>query len=142
MAELDVFRGRVASVVATERWVIDGNYSKVRDLVWGRAEDVVWLAGLLVPGDVRAFVAPDDRPRAQRRRTLEWESRALPRRSGRETRSSYGRSRATDGIAARFPPLLASERYGHLLVVRLRTPRAAETSKPLRARRGYRSVAR
>ena len=37
------FRRRVASVAAGECWVIDGNYSKVRDLVWARADTVVWL---------------------------------------------------------------------------------------------------
>ena len=29
------FRRRVAAVVTGERWVIDGNYSKVRDVVLG-----------------------------------------------------------------------------------------------------------
>jgi adenylate kinase family enzyme len=38
------FRRRVGAAVAAERWVIDGNYSgKVRDLVWDRADTVVWL---------------------------------------------------------------------------------------------------
>jgi adenylate kinase family enzyme len=38
------FRRRVGQAVAAERWVIDGNYSsKVRDLIWARADTVVWL---------------------------------------------------------------------------------------------------
>lgn len=38
-----VFRDRVAQTLEGDRWVVDGNYSKVRDLVWGQADTVVWL---------------------------------------------------------------------------------------------------
>jgi adenylate kinase family enzyme len=37
------FRDRVRSLVAGDGWVVDGNYSAVQDLVWGRADTVVWL---------------------------------------------------------------------------------------------------
>jgi adenylate kinase family enzyme len=39
----DQFQARVAQAVSQERWVIDGNYSSVRDLVWERATQVIWL---------------------------------------------------------------------------------------------------
>lgn len=42
-APLALFRQRVADKVAEQRWVADGNYGKVRDLVWSRADTVVWL---------------------------------------------------------------------------------------------------
>jgi adenylate kinase family enzyme len=37
------FRARVAALADGERWVIDGNYHVVRDLVWDRATTIVWL---------------------------------------------------------------------------------------------------
>jgi adenylate kinase family enzyme len=37
------FRHQVAQLAAGDGWVIDGNYSAVRPLVWGRADTVIWL---------------------------------------------------------------------------------------------------
>jgi adenylate kinase family enzyme len=37
------FTSRVAAIVAGDGWVIDGNYSTVRPLVWERADTVIWL---------------------------------------------------------------------------------------------------
>ena len=37
------FQTLVEWETSAERWVADGNYSSVRDIVWGRATDVIWL---------------------------------------------------------------------------------------------------
>lgn len=37
------YRSAVADLVSEDRWVIDGNYTAVRDLVWDRADTIVWL---------------------------------------------------------------------------------------------------
>lgn len=40
---IDDFRAAVAEAVSAENWVLDGNYSRVRDIVWERADTIVWL---------------------------------------------------------------------------------------------------
>jgi adenylate kinase family enzyme len=42
-APLEAFRGAVEAALAGERWVVEGNYAKVRDIVWRRADTVIWL---------------------------------------------------------------------------------------------------
>lgn len=37
------FRERVRGALAPPRWVCDGNYAAVRDLVWGQATALIWL---------------------------------------------------------------------------------------------------
>jgi len=39
----DVFRDRIARVVAQDEWVLDGNFIVVRELVWQRVDTVIWL---------------------------------------------------------------------------------------------------
>ncbi len=41
--DYDVFRQKVGEAVAAEAWVAGGNYSRARDLIWGRADTLVWL---------------------------------------------------------------------------------------------------
>jgi adenylate kinase family enzyme len=42
-APREVFRERVERALLGDRWVADGNYGVVRDIVWGRADTLVWL---------------------------------------------------------------------------------------------------
>jgi adenylate kinase family enzyme len=39
----EVFRARVAAAIASDRWVIDGNYRQVRDLYLPLVDAIVWL---------------------------------------------------------------------------------------------------
>jgi adenylate kinase family enzyme len=117
------FRSSVRSAVEAPAWVIDGNYSGVRDLVWGNATALVWLN---YPFSV-AF------PRALRR--------TFRRIATRET--LYGGNRESFTVAdpewipwwvlrtfwknrRRYPQLLRQPEFSHLQVFELARPREAQ----------------
>jgi adenylate kinase family enzyme len=39
----DEFQARVNEATEPDAWVVDGNYSSVRDIVWEKADTVVWF---------------------------------------------------------------------------------------------------
>jgi adenylate kinase family enzyme len=120
------FRRRVAAAVAGERWVIDGNYtSQVKDLVWARADTVVWL----------------DLPRRTVMRRIIWRSflRALARKElwngNRERwRNFFSLDKEESVIAwawqthaakrVKLEAAMADQENSHLEFVRLRNPGA------------------
>ena len=42
-APLEVFRARVKKATQAEKWIVAGNYHIVRDLIWPKAETIIWL---------------------------------------------------------------------------------------------------
>jgi len=42
-APSEEFRNRIDQATAWDRWTFDGNYSKVLDLAWSRADTLIWL---------------------------------------------------------------------------------------------------
>jgi hypothetical protein len=118
-----VFRERTVQALSGSQWVVDGNYGKVRDIVWGRADTVVWLdyalpvvMGRLVWRTLRRVVTREELWSGNREGVrgtflsgdsiLLWALR------------TYWRRRRE------YPALLASPEHAHLTVVRLCSPRA------------------
>jgi adenylate kinase family enzyme len=63
----DDFRSAVREVAAEDAWVVDGNYSEVRDLVWRRADTIVFLdlprhevLSQLVPRTLRRVITGEE----------------------------------------------------------------------------------
>lgn len=119
----DVFRQRVAASLAGDCWVTDGNYGQARDLIWGRADTLVWLDMPLVLALWR--VVSRTLARIARREVL-WNG-------NRETVRNALLSR--DGLVVylfqshrrhrqQYPELLARPEYAHLRTVHLRSSRA------------------
>lgn len=120
----DEFREAIAAAIATQQWVLDGNYSRARELIWSQADTLVWL----------------DYPKHLVMRRIIW--RTLRRSMTREELWSGNRERFRTSFMSResviwwawttyerrrrtYGEVFESNAYPHLHKIRLQTPRVA-----------------
>jgi len=138
---VDEFRARTAVALAGDAWTTDGNYGKVRDIIWSRADTVVWLDYSLPLVMWRVL------------------TRTLRRIITREELWSGNRETLREAVLSndsiilyslrtyrqrkrQFQDLFHDPGYAHLHLVHLRSPRAARRwleQLPAAARRAGRS---
>jgi len=119
------FRTQVEQATAGERWIADGNFSRVRDMVWGRADTLVWL-------DYPLWLILWRLVRRSWKRL--WGGETLWNGNRESLRHLMGRDsvfvwtwKAHWRHRREYPALLGEAAFDHLRVVRLKTP--AETER-------------
>lgn len=122
---LPILRERTTAAVAGEHWVTDGNKSAVRDLVWPRADTVVWLDYPLVVSLWRLARRAVWRTSVLKEQaTSSGGSGSLPRQLFSAAKGVLTALRSHRGQRRRYPRMFADPSNRHLAVVRLRSPRA------------------
>lgn len=122
----EVFRQGVQEAVNGKRWIVGGNYSKARDLIWTKADTLIWLDYplwivmlRLFRRTVRRICTQEDLWGTDNRET--WHKQFFSRDSlflwAIKTHSKYWKD---------YPRVVSQPEYAHLVVVRLRSPREAD----------------
>lgn len=125
-AEPAILRERVGSATRGQAWVVDGNYSKVRDIVWPRATTIIWLDYPLPL--VMWRVTSRTVVRALRRQELWNGNRESVRMSFLSRDSVILWALTSHGRRHReYSALFARPEHAHLDVLRHRSPRQTET---------------
>jgi hypothetical protein len=126
-ASLPVLRERTTEAIAGDRWITDGNKRAVRDLVWPRADTIIWL-------DFPFYVSVWRLAKRARTRTSALSAQAsqsgqrigLPKQLFAAARGVLTALRSHRGQRREYPRLFAEPANRHLAVARLRSPRATQ----------------
>ena len=118
------FREKVAEVAGGDSWVADGNYRAVRDILWGRADTVIWLDlpfrvvfWRIIKRTITRIISGEELWNGNKER---WDSLIGPDGMPRWVIKTYWRRKKE------FPELFAQPEYRHILVVRLRSTKEVE----------------
>jgi len=123
---LETLRERTVEALAGDRWVTDGNKRAVRDLIWPRADTIVWL-------DYAVTVSMWRLGKRARRRTSQIRSEtagsgskaAFPKQMMAAAKGVLTALRSHSGQRREYRRLFAEPENAHLAVVRLPSPKAA-----------------
>jgi energy-coupling factor transporter ATP-binding protein EcfA2 len=124
-APLAVLRDRTSAAIAGDRWVTDGNKRAVRDLVWPRADTVIWLDYPLVVCLWRLGKRAVWRTSVLKTQAAETGGKTrLPRQVLLAAKGVLTALRSHKGQRREYPRMFAEQENQHLTVVRLRSPHA------------------
>jgi energy-coupling factor transporter ATP-binding protein EcfA2 len=122
---LSVLRDRTSSAIAGDRWVTDGNKSAVRDLVWPRADTLIWLDYPLAVSLWRLGKRALWRTSVLKAQAAAKDGRTgLPKEFLSGAKGVVTALRSHKGHRREYPRIIAEQENQHLAVVRLRSPRA------------------
>jgi predicted kinase len=122
---LPVLRERTTEAIAGERWVTDGNKSAVRDLVWPRADTIVWLDYPVAVSLWRLGKRALWRTSVLTTEASHSGDKAgLPKQMLSAAKGVLTALRSHRGQRRAYPRMFAEPQNRHLAVVRLRSPRA------------------
>lgn len=123
-APLDVFRARVGKATQAERWIVAGNYRIVRDLIWPKAEAVIWLD----------YPLPIVLRQLTRRTFRRWRTQELLWGTNRERLWTHFKLWSDESLyywlfktywrrKGEYPMLLSQAEHQHLKLIRFKHPK-------------------
>lgn len=122
---LSVLRERTRSAIAGELWVTDGNKSAVRDLVWPRADTIIWLDYPFLVSLWRLGKRALWRTSTLKAQAAQsGKKSSLPRQLLSAAKGVLTALRSHMGQRHEYPRMFAQPENQHLAVLRLRSPRA------------------
>jgi adenylate kinase family enzyme len=120
----DVFQNRVSQALSGNTWVVDGNYSIVRDIVWGRADTIVWLdySFPVVMSRIlwRTFQRVVKQEEVCNGNRESWKTTFSPDSIVLWVLQTYDKNRR------QYPLLFQKPEYAHLNIVHLRSPASTQ----------------
>lgn len=126
-APLEVLRERTIAALAGDRWVTDGNKRAVRDIVWPRADTIVWLDYSLAVSLWRLGKRAIWRTSVIKAQAAEkGGKKGMLKQLMAAARGVITALRSHMGQRREYPRLFALAENQHLAVVRLRSPGEAQ----------------
>jgi predicted kinase len=124
-APLSLLRERTSAAIAGDRWVTDGNKHAVRDLVWPRADTIIWLDYPVWVSLWRLAKRAATRTLALSAQAAQTDQRArLPKQMLAAATGVLTALKSHRGQRREYPRMFAEPANQHLAVARLRSPRA------------------